>query len=315
MVEIDGGLHSGGGSVVRQAVAYAAVTGQPVRVVNVRARRPNPGLRHQHVRAVEAICQLVGGTVQGAVPDSRAFTFHPGTATPGGHHTWDIASAGSATMLALAMLPLLIVGAQPVQVELRGGLFQDFAPSVFHLQHALLLLARMGATVRAEMVRPGYVPSGGGVLRVEVVGARGPLLAERRGGVQRVWGIALAAHLARRRVSARMADAASRALAAAGPHAVIRQKDSHRCAMPRSPRSPRPEPSRSSPAPPPGSSRCSQWRTSATCSAPGCWSSTRCSSTPRGSAASTRRSSWAPSPRPAGCETWTSSRTTCGGRS
>jgi RNA 3'-terminal phosphate cyclase (ATP) len=236
MVEIDGALHSGSGSVVRQAVAYAAVTGQPVRVVNVRARRPNPGLRHQHVCAIEAICQLVGGTVQGAVPDSRAFTFHPGTATPGGHHAWDIGSAGSTTMVALAMLPLLAVGAQPVAVELRGGLFQDFAPSVFHLQHTLLpLLARMGATVCVEMVRPGYVPSGGGVLRLEVVGARGPLrplLAEQRGGVQRIWGIALASHLARRRVSARMADAASRALAAAGLHAAIRHVEDNRALQP-----------------------------------------------------------------------------------
>jgi RNA 3'-terminal phosphate cyclase (ATP) len=227
MIEIDGALHSGSGSVVRQAVAYAAVTGQPVRVTNVRARRPNPGLRHQHLRAIQAICQLVGGTLQDATPGARAFTFHPGTATPGGRYTWDIGSAGSTTMMALAMLPLLVVGAKPVQVELRGGLFQDFAPSVFHLQHALLpLLARMGATVRAAMLRPGYVPSGGGILRLEVEPAPGPLLpllAEQRGAVQRIWGIALASHLAQRRVSARMADAARRATAAAGLHAVIEE--------------------------------------------------------------------------------------------
>jgi RNA 3'-terminal phosphate cyclase (ATP) len=227
MVEIDGALHSGGGSVVRQAVAYAAVTGEAVQVVNVRARRPNPGLRRQHVRAIQAICQLVGGTVQGAVPGARTFSFHPGTDTPAGRYTWDIGSAGSTTMVALAVLPLLAVGAQPVQVELRGGLFQDFAPSVFHLQHALLpLLARMGAAVRAEMVRPGYVPSGGGILRLEVTPDRGPLrplLAEQRGGVERIWGIALSSHLAQRRVSGRMATAAGQTLAGAGLHAVIKE--------------------------------------------------------------------------------------------
>jgi RNA 3'-terminal phosphate cyclase (ATP) len=227
MVEIDGALYSGSGSIVRQAVAYAAVTGQPVHVVNARASRPNPGLRPQHLRAIQAICQLVGGTVEGAVPGAREFTFHPGAARPGGHHTWDIGSAGSTTMLALALLPLLAVGAQPATVELRGGLFQDFAPSVFHLQHALLpLLGRMGVAVRAELVRPGYVPSGGGILRVEVTPAHGPLqplLAEQPGSVQRIWGIALASHLAQRRVSARMADAARRGLAAAGMHAMIRE--------------------------------------------------------------------------------------------
>ncbi|HZC99524.1 MAG TPA: RNA 3'-terminal phosphate cyclase [Actinomycetes bacterium] len=227
MIEIDGASHSGSGSVVRQAVAYAAVTGQPVRVVNVRARRPRPGLRHQHLRAIQAICQLVGGTLQGAAPGARAFTFQPGRTAPSGRHTWDIGSAGSTTMLALALLPLLAVGAQPVAVELRGGLFQDFAPSLFHLRHALLpLLARMGATVRAELVRPGYVPRGGGILRLAVIPARGPLrplLAAQPGSLQRLWGIALASHLAQRRVSARMADAARKTLAAAGQRVTIQE--------------------------------------------------------------------------------------------
>jgi RNA 3'-phosphate cyclase len=225
MIEIDGALHSGSGSVVRQAVAYAAVTGLPVRVVNVRARRPNPGLRRQHAQAIQAICQLVGGSVQDALPGARAFSFHPSTATPAGRYTWDVGSAGSTTLLALAMLPLLATGTQPARVELRGGLFQDFAPSVFHLQHALLpLLARMGATVRAQMVRPGYVPSGGGILRLEVTPARGPLrplLATRPGAVQRIWGIALSSYLAQRHVSARMAAAARHALEAAGRHARV----------------------------------------------------------------------------------------------
>jgi hypothetical protein len=49
--------------------------GKPVRIVNVRARRPNPGLRHQHVRAIQAICQLVGGSAQGAVPGARSVSF------------------------------------------------------------------------------------------------------------------------------------------------------------------------------------------------------------------------------------------------
>jgi hypothetical protein len=70
MIEIDGALHSGSGSAVRQAVAYAAVTGEPVRIVNVRALRPNPGLPHQHVQEIQAISQLVGGTVEGVLPGS-----------------------------------------------------------------------------------------------------------------------------------------------------------------------------------------------------------------------------------------------------
>lgn len=69
-----------------------------------------------------------------------------------------------ATALSLAVLPVLATAAAPVQVELVGGLFQDNAPSAFHLQHVLApLLGRMGLAVVVTLVRPGYVPTGGGV--------------------------------------------------------------------------------------------------------------------------------------------------------
>ena len=52
-----------------------------------------------------------------------------------GHRT-----AGSTTALALALLPVLVFATGAAEIELRGGLFQDFAPSVFHLQHVLVPL-------------------------------------------------------------------------------------------------------------------------------------------------------------------------------
>jgi RNA 3'-terminal phosphate cyclase len=60
VIEIDGAAHSGSGTIVRQAVACAALTGQAVRVRNTRARRRHPGLRPQHLRAIQAISELAG---------------------------------------------------------------------------------------------------------------------------------------------------------------------------------------------------------------------------------------------------------------
>ncbi len=205
-IEIDGGSHSGSGSIVRQSVAYAALTRRAVRVVRARARRPRPGLAHQHLCAVRAIRDLVGGTLEGDTLGSQVFVFHPGTRSPDGEFRWDVGSAGSVTALALALLPLLTRSSKRVELELHGGLFQDAAPSVFHLQHVVLpLVARMGLTAEAQMVRPGYVPRGGGVLRlVRNAGSTTlrPLTLRHAGTVQRIWGLALASHLAQRRVSA-----------------------------------------------------------------------------------------------------------------
>lgn len=59
LLTLDGSQHSGSGTLVRQAVALAALIGRPLRLYNVRARRQPPGLRPQHLRAVEAVAELV----------------------------------------------------------------------------------------------------------------------------------------------------------------------------------------------------------------------------------------------------------------
>ncbi len=225
MLEIDGSAYSGSGTIVRQAVGYAALTEQAIHIVNIRARRPKPGLRPQHIRAVEAIGQLMGGTSEGVEPGSREIIFRPGKSRIGRQHRWDIGSAGSTTALALALIPVIAFGPSPVRAELRGGLFQDFAPSFYHLKLVIVpLLQRMGMEVEVEMDRPGYVPRGGGILFLNVSPVRNvlqPLTLEYPGAVDKVWGIALTSQLRERKVSDRMAQAAAKQLTAEGIDAKI----------------------------------------------------------------------------------------------
>src|SRR5687768_7316158 len=107
MIEVDGALHSGSGTLVRQTCALAALTGQSIHVTNARANRKQPGLRRQHAAVVEAICRLVSGAVEGVYEGSREFTFIPGQGASEDHYTFDIGSAGSSVLLALAILPVL----------------------------------------------------------------------------------------------------------------------------------------------------------------------------------------------------------------
>jgi RNA 3'-terminal phosphate cyclase (ATP) len=224
MIDVDGSTMSGSGMIVRDAMAYAATTGTSIRVFNARARRPNPGLRPQHLCAVEAVRRLVEGTVDGARIGSREFTFVPGDAVPQGSYWFDVGTAGSATALSLALLPVVAAGTEPVELELVGGLFQDQAPSPFHLQHVLApLLGRIGLEVLVTLARPGYIPTGGGQIRLRThrAGTLAPLVAERQCPVRRLWGIALASHLAQRQVATRMAQAARHVLGAAGYDNVL----------------------------------------------------------------------------------------------
>lgn len=226
MLEIDGSRYSGSGAIVRQAIAFAALTGNAVHIVNIRVRRPKPGLRRQHVQVVEAVRQLVGGVSEGVTHGAREIVLRPGKPSRSQHYTWDIGSAGSTTSLAIAVLPVLAFGPSPVSVELRGGLFQDFAPSFYHLEYVLLpLLGRMGIKAAVRMDRPGYVPTGGGILCLEVTPVRDVLEAlvlDKPGAVERVWSIALSSRLKDQSVSDRMAEAVTRAFAAAGYKAQVR---------------------------------------------------------------------------------------------
>jgi RNA 3'-terminal phosphate cyclase (ATP) len=235
VLDIDGAAFSGSGMIVRQAVAYAALTGTAIRIRAVRAQRPRPGLRHQHLCAVDAVREMVGGQTEGAHVGSREFTFSPGSDVPRGSYRFDVGSAGSATALSLALLPVLASAPGPVQVELVGGLFQHGAPSAFHLQHVLApLLDRMGLHTAVTMARPGYVPAGGGLLRLECPGRCSllPLDARTHGKVRDVWGIALSSHLRVRNVSHRMATAAAVVLTAAGYEAAIEERGDSTASQP-----------------------------------------------------------------------------------
>ena len=225
MLEIDGSLYSGSGTIVRQAVAFSALTGKTIHVVNARIKRPKPGLRRQHAQAVEAIRQLVDGTTEGATPGSQEFIFRPGKPQARSRYLWDIGSAGSTTALALAVLPVLAFAPSAVSIELHGGLFQDFAPSFYHIEHVLLpLLIRMGFTLAIRMERPGYVPTGQGIWHLSAIPVTcrlQPLILDRALAVKKIWGIALSSRLKERSVSDRMAETAKHAFGAAGYHADI----------------------------------------------------------------------------------------------
>jgi RNA 3'-terminal phosphate cyclase (ATP) len=126
-------------------------------------------------------------------------------------------------MLALGLLPVAAFAQGAHTFHITGGLFQDFAPSAFHVQHALLpLLRRMGLHADLRILRPGYVPTGGGsiALTVEPVqGALRPLTMLERGGALHCWGLALSSQLQQRQVSERMAQACQQALRRHGLHA------------------------------------------------------------------------------------------------
>lgn len=226
MWTVDGAQKSGSGTIVRTAVALSALTGEPLHIHNIRAKRDKPGLRPQHLKAVEAVSALTQARTEGAAVGSREILFIPEKKPSGGEFFWDTGTAGSTTMLALTVLPVAAFAPRPSVFRIRGGLFQDFAPPAFHTQEVLLpALREMGIHAELRILRPGYVPTGGGEIELRVAPAAGPLRPVRRESLEgplRFWGISLASHLRERKVAERMASRCQRELAKHGISAQFR---------------------------------------------------------------------------------------------
>ncbi|AHL23670.1 RNA 3'-terminal phosphate cyclase [Thermococcus nautili] len=201
-VEIDGSYGEGGGQILRTAVALSVITGKPVRIHRIRANRPNPGLRPQHLHGILALKKLSNARVKGAKVGSTVLEFVPGRAEPK-HIKVPIKTAGSITLVLQALLPAMaFVGGS---FEVTGGTDVPWSPSVDYLRHVTLFaLEKMGLRAEIELRRRGHYPKGGGLVlgRVERWEERKPLVALEWRKIERFAGIShatnLPAHVAER---------------------------------------------------------------------------------------------------------------------
>lgn len=168
MIEIDGSYGEGGGQILRTAVSMAAVTSQPVRIFNIRASRPNPGLAPSHVTSVEAVAQIADAEVDGLYPGSKDITFKPRELT-GGEFEIDVGTAGSISLVLQACLVPAALSKRGVRMEIKGGTDVRWSPPIDYLRlvHAPIL-DMMGVNIDIEVEARGFYPEGGGLVRAEI---------------------------------------------------------------------------------------------------------------------------------------------------
>jgi len=181
----DGSALEGGGQLLRNGAALAALFGRKIRVFNVRGGREKPGLRNQHSFALQAIARMASAKLQGAEVGSTDVSLVPAL-LKGGRIFVDTQTAGSVTLLVQALLPCMLFappGDDGISLAtLRGGTDADFAPPVDFLLHVMLpSLENLGvipqAVVEAKLIARGFFPKGRGELQLQVrpLGAKAPL--------------------------------------------------------------------------------------------------------------------------------------------
>jgi RNA 3'-terminal phosphate cyclase (ATP)/RNA 3'-terminal phosphate cyclase (GTP) len=223
MHDIDGSFGEGGGQLVRTACALAAITGEALRLHNIRARRAPPGLAPQHLTAVRAVASLCNAEVEGLELRTQEIVFRPRQVRAGAYR-FDVGTAGSIALVLQAVLPVALAADGESSIRVTGGTDVRAAPAIDYLCHVLVpLLARMGARIELEVQRRGYYPRGGGVVVVRVAPARlRALRLDAPGAVHRIAGIAHASNLPAHIVE-RMQRTACERLSRYGPIAIDQQ--------------------------------------------------------------------------------------------
>lgn len=230
VLTLDGSQGEGGGQILRTALALSIITARPIRLVNIRTGRRNPGLLPQHLSAVRASAAISGATVSGDHLGSTEIIFAPSHSSKSGSYVFDVAetagrgSAGSVTLILQTLaIPLLLAEGSSTLI-LRGGTHVEWSPPFDDLASSYFpLLRRIGYRVDAELIRWGWYPVGRGEVACKIAGAQAagkrwrptPIEAMTPGPLQGIVGRAVAANLPAH-IPQRMAERARTSLAEFG---------------------------------------------------------------------------------------------------
>ncbi len=216
MVTVDGSYGEGGGQIVRTSLALSCLMGRPVTILNIRAKRKNPGLAPQHLTGVRAIAQVCRAHAEGDALKSQRLIFQPGGPALPGVYRWDVTetsgqgSAGSVGLILQTVLFPLLMASGTSRLTIRGGTHVSHSPPIHYLRDVFLpALGFESAPVDLELAAWGWYPRGGGEIAVEIKGPvrPRPLQLDARGPLERVTGVAVVTELPSH-IPQRMADRA-----------------------------------------------------------------------------------------------------------
>jgi len=162
LLHIDGSYGEGGGQILRYAVSLSVFTKKPVEITNIRIKRPNPGLRPQHLTAISCMKALCNAETEGVSIGSLKLTFSPGEIQPR-EYRFDVGTAGSIILVFQACILSALQTKKPITIRLTGGTDVKWSPSWDYFTHVFLpLIQKMGVKIDATLIKRGYYPKGGG---------------------------------------------------------------------------------------------------------------------------------------------------------
>ncbi len=173
LLEIDGSFGEGGGAILRLSAAYSVLFKQPIRISNIRANRPKPGLRLQHLLGLKTLSEISNSSLSLCNVGSEEISIIPNSVN-------DVKSileldVSTAASIGLLLQPIQIASLgfkKPDKIEIYirgGGTFGKWAPSINYLKEvAYKLFERSRLKIDIDIQRHGFYPKGGALLKCTI---------------------------------------------------------------------------------------------------------------------------------------------------
>ena len=174
MIQLQGNYGEGGGALIRTALALSVLTGQSFEVNNIRAGRPEPGLKAQHLTAINALKKICDAKTNDINIGSTDLKFIPGI-VKSGTYEMDIGTAGSISLLLQALLLPCLSAKGKIILKIKGGTCGKWQASVDYLQNVFFpQLSRFAEKLEMKILKRGYYPKGGGEVQIIIMPKEAP---------------------------------------------------------------------------------------------------------------------------------------------
>lgn len=168
LLEIDGSFGEGGGAILRIGAGFSILFQRPIHIKNIRANRPKPGLRLQHLMGLKTLSELTESKLSECRVGTKEITLHPNQSIKSNIEV-EIGTAGSIGLLLQPIQIACLRFNKPEKIEISikgGGTFGKYAPSLNYLQHVTYnIFKNHGFDIDIEIQKHGFYPKGGAAVR------------------------------------------------------------------------------------------------------------------------------------------------------
>ena len=170
LLEIDGSFGEGGGAILRLSAAYSVLFKRPIKIKNIRANRPKPGLRLQHLLGLKTLSEVSKSALSPCAVGTEEILLTPNSR----NEVKSIIELNVSTAASIGLLlqPIQIASLgfkkhEAIEIFIKGGgTFGKWAPSINYLQQVpYKLFDRSGLKIDIDILKHGFYPKGGAQLK------------------------------------------------------------------------------------------------------------------------------------------------------